>query len=123
MITAKGYSKDPTIQPTGIVITWPDKMLNYQEAGKSGLLRLFEKSLKQGEFNYWCHKLNKAPKKEIIHVYIIVGGFVKYRCYYIDHLPNAEPWPYIRFTGPIEQPQQPIPLKGFQGFRYCTDLF
>lgn len=132
MITPNGYSKDPTIIPEGIVITWKRDM--FPGNSFNAVMRLFEQEMNSPE-GAWVQKAMKAPKHDVQFVYIIIDGAIAYRCNYAGWSNNAleltrtngivynVPWPRILITGPIVKPGSSFPLKGFQGFRYCTQLF
>lgn len=131
MITPKGYSKDPSIIPDGIVITWKRDM--FPDNSFDAVMRLFEHELNND--GAWVQKALRAPKYDVQFVYIIIDGEVKYRCNYAgwsndrmeltrkNGITYNVPWPRILITGPVIKPSIKINLKGFQGFRYCTELF
>lgn len=83
MITRNGYSKDNSIVPTGIVITWPKTMLQ-EGGGLESFQRLFEREMKHPD-GLWLQKCKNEPKRDIAHVYVIIDGFVKYRVQYAGH--------------------------------------
>jgi hypothetical protein len=138
MITADGYSKDPSIMPEGIVITWGKDMIDLK-GGLKNFLSYF-KEIMLDEDTTWLQKCKNAPKHDIIHVYIIVANRLYAKGFYggydkgktIINTPstgksfsrreNIE-WPRIIIAGPIEYCPFKRTLKGFQGFRYCTKLF
>ncbi len=138
MITADGYSKDPTIMPEGIVITWGKDMLDLK-GGLRNFLRYFNEVM-QDEETMWLQKCKNAPQQDIIYVYIIVDNRLYARGYYGGYqkgeteinVPGAAKsfsrrevidWSRIVVAGPIERCPFKRELKGFQGFRYCTKLF
>jgi hypothetical protein len=94
--------------------------------------RVFEATMVEG---CWPHRQKFAPKHEILYVYIIIENKLVYRCNYIGHIKTWEDYPlatggtfladypHILFSGPIVKAPGDIPLKGFRGFRYCTELF
>jgi hypothetical protein len=137
MITANGFSKDPSIQPDGIVITWSQDMINLK-----GGLRSFVKHFQQtmaSEDTVWLQKCKNQPKHDVLYVYIIVAGRVRYRCFYGGYQVGVTTinegtknsfsgfqrisWPRVVLAGPLKKAPHKIYLKGFQGFRYCTKLF
>lgn len=141
MITAEGYSKDPSIVPEGIVITWGKDMIE-EKGGLKAFLTYFHQAMEDSEDehgSYWMNKCKNAPQQDIIYVYIIVANRLAYRCYYGVHqtgLTEAHgngskswsryemiSWPRILMAGPVERCPFKRTLKGFQGFRYCTKLF
>jgi hypothetical protein len=133
MITATGYSKDPSIMPEGIVITFGKEMIN-DHGGLLTFIRGFVEAMSE-EDNGWCHKLKNKPKFEVDHVYIIIANRLAYRCYFggsqhfkfdgekANGAENNVDWPGIYLAGPLEKCPFKRTLKGFQGFRYCTKLF
>lgn len=137
MITPRGYSKDPSIPPDGIVIAWSEDLINCK-GGLDKFTSRFTEHMKSEEF-CWLQKCNHQPAKDIAYVYIIVDKVLKYKCYYggyeeavvtIDNVytkswcsSNTIIWPRLILGGPVEEVPYEIPLKGFIGFRYCTKLF
>lgn len=139
MITPEGYSKDPSLRPDGIVITWSQDMIDL----KGGLLaftRFFFAAMDDPE-STWLQKCKNRPKYDgLLYVYIIYAGRVRYRLNYVMHAAGEtiinEPgapesfsrsvrvwWPRVVMCGPIMKAPHVIKLRGFQGFRYCTKLF
>lgn len=139
MITERGYSKDPSIIPEGIALTFGRQMIEEKcGPGKAGLLsflRWFEYCLKDDGLFFM--KCKNRPMHEVDHVYIIVANRLYCRCYFGGYQsgsfegymrPDAEEmevadWSGIHLAGPIEKPKFRRTLKGFQGFRYTTKLF
>ncbi len=138
MITENGYSKDPTIMPEGIVITWGKDMLDLK-GGLRNFIRYFNEVM-QDEDTMWLQKCKNAPQQDIIYVYIIVANRLYARGYYGGYqkgeteinVPGTAKsfssreviaWPRIIVAGPIEKCPFKRELKGFQGFRYCTKLW
>ena len=137
MITIDGYSKDPSIMPEGIAVTWGKDLIN-QKGGLLSFIRFFEKEMSQ-EGSLWLQKCKNSPTRDIIYVYIIVCNQVKFRLYYAGHEGGAAQisngdgkswsssavirWPRIVCGGPFEKAPNKIIRKGFQGFRYTTKLF
>ena len=137
MITSNGYSKDPTIIPEGIVITFGKDMIN-EQGGLLCFLRCFLECVSgEDDDRYWMHKCSNLPTKDVLHVYIIISnrlyGRVPFAGYHrpeeleYGYSANGEEkiidWPYLILAGPIEKSPFKRKLKGFQGFRYCTKLF
>lgn len=135
MITEDGFSKDPTIMPEGIVITFGKEMMAEQGGVKNFLQRFLEQA---GDENlYWMHKCSNLPTIDFDHVYISVLGRLWGRVYNggiwrnpkgvigwtADDKPVDVEWNSITLAGPFEKCPFKRKLKGFQGFRYCTKLF
>ena len=133
MITATGYSKDPSLVPEGIVITFGEKMLK-SNGGRKAVLSHFLKVMAH-EDDYWMHKMLNWPKVEVSDVYIItmgrLWGRVKFGwfdksatfAYRSDGTDIEVSWPRMVLVGPFEKCPVKRKLKGFQGFRYCTKLW
>lgn len=137
MITKDGYSKDQSIQPEGIVITWSREMIALK-FGLLGFIRYFEQCMATEE-GLWLQKARNPPKHDITYVYIIVCNQVRYRCFYGGYetgetrvyngnghtFSRSEviDWPRIVLAGPFLKSPVKRELRGFQGFRYCTKLF
>ncbi len=80
MITQDGFSKDPTIQPEGIVITWGKDMI----ALKGGLKKFlfYFNDVMKNEDTIWLQKCKNAPQQDILYVYIIVANRLYARGYF-----------------------------------------
>ena len=132
MITATGYSKDISIMPEGIVVTFGRDMLEVCGGAKK-TLQLFLEVMADDE-DAWMHKCKNKPTVDVVDVYIICmnrlwgrGKFVGYETEtLIGYDANGEKlidWPRILIAGPFERCPFKRTLKGFEGFRYCTKLF
>lgn len=137
MITANGYSKDPSIIPEGIVLTLPEQFFNNRKMTTEQFKKLFERFMRQ-EDAVWNYRLTNLPKNDICYVYLILDKHIQYRCQFVMYERNKEktfvdapdgkprvfpPSNWVLFTGPVVKPPHEWPQKGFQGFRYCTKLF
>ncbi len=138
MITSNGYSKDPNIIPEGIVITLPKIYFEETGVGTGFFVKSFEQYMDDEEA-VWNFKLKNLPKLDVAFVYIIFDKEIQYRANLVMYERNVskvfQDPPYfgkvrefknknwVLLTGPIVKPPYEIPLKGFQGFRYCTKLF
>jgi len=138
MITERGYSKDPTIMPEGIVVTFGQQMIK-EQGGLRTFLKAFEETMSQHEDGtYWMHTCSNFPKMEADHIYIIVANRLYGRVYCGGYHRNADAnvigygatgkqklmdKPFVILSGPLEKCPHKRTLKGFQGFRYCTRLF
>ncbi len=138
MITENGYSKEPTIMPEGIFVTFGKDMMD-SKGGSETFMNYFETVMRDEEVT-WLHKLKFAPKFDINYVYLIVANKLYARGYYggfqkgitTVNVPGAAnsfskmeriAWSRIVIAGPLEKCPFERELKGFQGFRYCTKLF
>lgn len=133
MITPNGYTKDPSIRPESIVITFGKEMM-VNNGGAKAVLSHFLKTM-ESENNFWMHKMLLWPKAEITYVYIVtmnrLWGRVKFGwyekqstfAYLADGSDKEVEWPRMVLIGPFERCPFRRKIKGFQGFRYCTELF
>lgn len=132
MITSTGYSKDPNIRPEGIVITFGKEMMS-NNGGQRSMMKYFLEVMADEE-QYWMHKMLLWPKIEIADVYIITlnrlwgrvkfGWFEKQATFGYTPIDKKEiSWPRMVLVGPFEPCPFKRTLKGFQGFRYCTQLW
>lgn len=133
MIIATGYSKDPSIIPEGIAITWSKGMI---EEG-FGTLKVFVEHFMreiEAEDGLWYQKCKNKPKHNILYVYVIFKNRLRYRCQFVMYErgettvydaygPKQVCWGRIGMTGPVVRCSYKRVLKGFQGFRYTTKLF
>lgn len=135
MITATGYSKDLSIMPEGIAVTFGKDMIA-EQGGLLNFLRGFNKVMAAHDRgDYWMHKLKNKPTIEVDHVYVIVANRLYCRCYSggyckepmtgytMDGREEEMNWGRMNLSGPIERCPFKRTLKGFQGFRYTTKLF
>ncbi len=138
MITENGYSKDLSIMPEGVVITFGQKMIDEQGGLKTFLKAFQETMAKHENGHYWMHTCSNFPKREFDHIYIVVANrlYGKAYCggYFKNHDANVVATgatgkqkllekPFIVLSGPFEKCPHKRVLRGFQGFRYCTRLF
>lgn len=132
MITENGYSKDTSLMPEGVVITFGKEMMK-SNGGKRAMMKHFLDTMANPEA-YWMHKMTLWPKVEVSDVYIItmnrLWGRVKFGWFdqgstfkYSPGDPGTVQWPRMVLVGPFVPCPYKRTLKGFQGFRYCTQLF
>lgn len=86
MITAEGYSKDHSLIPEGVAITFGREMME-NNGGYKAMIKLFLDTMDHSE-GVWMHKMQLWPKMEIADVYIItlnrLWGRVKFG-WFADH--------------------------------------
>lgn len=138
MITAAGYSKDLSIRPEGIVITFGKDLVN-EKGGLQVFTDNFERIMRRSD-SYLLQKCKNKPKFDtLLFVYIIVNNMLTYRGNYLGHASGKTTiadltggswssrqqieWPRVLIGGPVIKCPFERQLKGFQGFRYCTELF
>lgn len=137
MITAQGYSKDPSIMPEGIMLTLPVMFFEDRKMTTEHFKKVFERHM-QGDDSWWNFKLTNLPKFDVSYVYLIFDKHVQYRCNLMNYERNVsksfkdsadkevrhfDNCNWVLFTGPVIKPPHEWPQKGFQGFRYTTKLF
>lgn len=135
MITATGYSKDQSIMPEGIAITFGREMVADQGGIREFLKGWFE--CMEEENGVWKHYCKNTPQRDIAYVYIIILNRLAYRVNFMNY-EQAKPdelrykangdfqpivKPGILMCGPVVKCPVKRKLSGFQGFRYTTKLF
>lgn len=118
-------------RPTGIIRTLPTLYGNASEAK-----RKFEQSLtlvESGKLSHFFVTMQAIPKIDVLHLYILVEGFIRVRANIAGYEPCGELrcWDgtvrsskYVAVcSAPISYPPEPIKRRGFQGFRYCEELW
>lgn len=137
MITAKGYSKDPTLMPDGIALTLPVQFFEDRKMSCSDFEKYFVR-LMRNEDTTWNFKLKNLPTKDVLYVYFVFDGFIQYRLNLVMYERNKsktfndtpdgkvrhfESCNWVICSGPAVKAPYDFPMKGFQGFRYTTTLF
>lgn len=133
MITEAGYSKDPTVVPDGIAITWSREMIEEGYGSLKKFIEHFKECMADPE-SWWLQKCKNKPKHDVAYVYVIFSGRVRCRAQfagwengpdtvYDANGPKEIIWSRIIMTGPLVEAPYKIERKGFQGFRYTTKLF
>jgi len=114
-------------KPTGIIRTLPTI---------NGGRENFERSLallKAGHNITIYVALQSVPKNEVLHLYLLVEGFVVVRMNIAGYEPGdarrcwdgetRQPKFWALCTAPVSLPPEPIKMRGFQGFHYTEDLW
>lgn len=137
MITPKGYSKDPSLQPDGIVLTLPVAFFQDRGTTIDQFKKMFERYMRR-EDAIWNFKLTNLPLHDIAYVYLVFDKHLQYRAQFVQYergvaksfydAPDRRvrvfpPTNWVLFTGPVVKPPYEWPMKGFQGFRYSIKLF
>jgi hypothetical protein len=117
-------------RPDGIIITISQEML--KEKGLKNWLQNFYNCMKCEGCAYYM-RLGTIPKQEVLYVYLLIGGKIRYRALCVGYEKDktirfdngkemyAKAW--VTLTGPIVKPKVPVERKGFRGFRYTELLF
>lgn len=116
-------------RPTGIIRSLP-----YMAEHKAVMMRCLRR-LNGGDDEYVFYiGMAQRPKIEVLHFYIICGGEVVGRANIadwltdqptmirIDSTESAHKW-WAVLSGPFVEPPEKILRRGFQGFRYCEELW
>lgn len=135
------YFKRPE-RPTGIIRTLP--YFGAPDAGhckeaQSKAYRYMMRSLKaveSGKIECFYVAFPQRPTTTVLHCYLIVGGKVRVRANIASWIPGDQigtvtcwddsertaKW-WAALTAPISWPPEDVLRRGFQGFRYCGDLW
>lgn len=118
--------------PTGIIRTLPSLYTDPNNPGYQGLMRAIT-ACEKDESEHFFIALAQQPKQEILHLYLCLGGEIKYRFMVAGYSPGTDavcwdqtimqPKVWAICTGPVERPPEPIKRCGFQGFRYTEELW
>jgi hypothetical protein len=128
------------MQPSAIVKTFPVHF--FRDISPREFVRGFVIALNDPEHEtVWWSMMGNRPKQEVQYCYIVIGNRVRYRASvgwfegpydYPNELPGFKTFGdgrtlYSRYwmalTGPVIKAPERIPMRGFQGFRYCDILF
>jgi hypothetical protein len=118
MITRQGYSKDPSIMPEGIVITFPVQFLldiapqlnscqsvvksngsyriryNTRKhqilAGYRQCIKEIEQVRKDADNTWWWHSIGNRPTIKVLNAYIIILGRIRYKAVIVGWEPGGE---------------------------------
>ncbi len=118
--------------PVGIIVTFSKKMI-YDEIGKEKFIGQILTRLNENREAYWMHTMHIKPKHEVIYCYILYDGKIQMRAniagfekgYPVIFLNRRTYTPnhWMILTAPVVVAPFDIPMKGFQGFRYCAEMF
>lgn len=119
-------------KPIGIIITWSLKMLTEGGNSMRGFMKAFEAM--NDETTVWNQKCRNKPRHEVLYCYIIIGGRIMYRANVAGYetepaeilkpngITSVVTWPRLVLCAPVIKAPHKIPMRGFQGFRYTTDI-
>jgi hypothetical protein len=117
-------------RPTGIIRTLPSL-----ERGTVGQKRYEDslKALERGQIPAIYIALPQIPRIEVLYIYLLVEGKISVRMNIAGYEPGdvrrcwdlayRKPNYWAVCTAPVSRPDEPIPRRGFQGFRYTEDLW
>lgn len=120
-------------RPEGIIKTMPCEWLKKLPNGIEPWERTFM-AMNDRDGYYWIFNLSGQPKYDVLYFYLLFDGAVRYRANiigfegkdktikcYTGELKYGKIW--VQVTAPIIKAIEPVPMKGFQGFRYTEKLF
>lgn len=120
-------------RPDGILLTMPKVFFeHYPEATYRRVMETLEE---RGEI--WYNKIAAIPKIEVLWCYLVFGDRIQYRANIAGYERNQVkeftnpngievhygPCNWVLLCPPIIKAPFIIDKKGFQGFRYCRELF
>lgn len=120
-------------RPTGIIRTLPGHAQEYEFA-RGKMMRSYQ-ALAEERIESIYVAIAQKPTKPVLHIYMLVGGEIICRMNIADYQDGTdfelECWDgvtrrarwWIVCAPPVSYPPHPIKLRGFQGFRYTTDLW
>lgn len=117
-------------QPVGIIKTMP--MSFFALYGMERFTREFYTNPNKNDHSYFMFTLSGKPKYEVLYFYLLYEGYIRYRANIIQvrgeetinfgHGRSIHGKAWIDVGAPVIK-LDPIPMKGFQGFRYTEQLF
>lgn len=118
--------------PTGIIRTLPSLYADKANVGHRAYQRTMANMESDPEAVMFI-ALAQQPKHDLLHLYILIGGVIEARFNLLGYEPGdsrkcwdktiRQPKVWAACAGPISRPPQPIRMRGFQGFRYTSDLW
>jgi hypothetical protein len=117
--------------PIGIIKTMPIKWLN-----ESHSIEHWERSMlkmNHCEGHYWIYNLTGKPKYDVLYFYLLYDRAIRFRMNIIGYegpekikcysgeVRYGRCW--IQVAAPVIKLKEPVPMKGFQGFRYTTEIY
>lgn len=123
--------------PEGLLLTMPVAWFTDRRMSYAQFCPMFEACMAD-EDSYWNYLKTNLPVHDVAFVYLVFDGFVQYRANFVgyergvakafDDAPDGvvrefPPSNWILFSGPVVIAPHDIPMRGFQGHRYCKKLF
>lgn len=126
-------------RPTGIIRTLPslaEGTIGHKKMKLS--FSLLEHGTNPG--HHVLIALSSVPTKEVLHIYLLIAGEIRYRLNIAEYISGdadyfqahpvkcwdgsyRRPRVWAVCTAPLSRPPEPIKMRGFQGYRYTTDLW
>jgi len=119
-------------QPTGIIKTMPESWIMRLPTGLKNWEKTFLK-MNEVEGNYWIFNLPGKPKYDVLYFYLLFDKAIRYRANIIGYekektikcytreFKHGRIW--VQVSAPVIKLSSPVPMKGFQGFRYTEEVY
>lgn len=122
-----------TEPPIGILLTMPVAFFEDRGWSVEDFEKYYERFMRNEE-HIWNYRKKTLPVHDVLYCYLVFGGCVKFRSNIVGYERNVaktfyddpdlkprnfSPSNWIILNG-VARPPHPIPMKGFQGFRYVT---
>lgn len=120
--------------PEALIVTIGRDMIQAQGGYRMWLQGFMECMAGYEDGHYYCLRSSNPPKRtDVQWVYLIVENKIRFRINFViatgpeertfdnGNTMWAKGW--ILIAGPITRPPRPIPMRGFQGFRYTQKIF
>jgi hypothetical protein len=120
-------------QPVGIIKTMPESWVKALPDGVDGWERDFMRKCNTRENYYWRFSLCAKPRYDVLYFYILFQGAIRYRANIISYdgpgdvkcytgeMFSAQEW--VCVGAPVIKLKEPVPMKGFRGFRYAMEMY
>jgi hypothetical protein len=121
-----------TTPPVGIIKTMPPEWVKALSRGIEGWEKDFMHRVNTKDDQYWVFNLSGKPRFDVLYFYILFSGAVRYRgniigyenigaikCY-TGEIRKGKIW--VQVGGPVIKAKEPVPMQGFQGFRYTAEV-
>ncbi|TAK51471.1 MAG: hypothetical protein EPO24_15905 [Bacteroidetes bacterium] len=116
----------------GIIVTFSHDMI-YKQIGYDNFIRQFVTYPNRFSNSFWNHALPNKPKLDVAYCYALWDGEIRYRAN-IAAFEEAQAKTFrdgrtiyggawMLLSAPVIKAPERIEMKGFQGFRYCEELF
>lgn len=116
--------------PTGIIRTLPPCYFDLTKREGNILAKCIERMNAQESEQLFSFSLSGKPKHEFIHVYIVCDGAVRWRFNFVgfddkqrECIDGVTRGHFVIVAGPVEMPPRELPMRGFRGFRYTSNLW
>jgi len=120
-------------QPTGIIKTMPMEFFTKLPKGLTDWELRFMGMNNPDNRHIWIFNLTGRPKYEVLYFYINFDGAIRYRANIVGYegghdflcydntIHYGKAW--VQVCAPVIKLKEPIPMQGFQGFRYAYEVY